>query len=116
MCLALCFLTGGNSACVTAEPSKKAPSSLKESRNQIIRSAYLSDLKVALDQSSFSSFFSALSAYKKTDDYGAMVSVVAALTTEKPEHFHLLQSKYLPDCFSECLAARITLLFPPTCY
>ncbi|XP_053250552.1 regulator of telomere elongation helicase 1 isoform X3 [Podarcis raffonei] len=82
---------GGNSACATAEPSKKTPSSLKESRNQIIRSAYLSDLKVALDQSSFSSFFSALSAYKKTDDYDAMVSVVAALTTEKPEHFHLLQ-------------------------
>ncbi|XP_061486921.1 regulator of telomere elongation helicase 1 isoform X2 [Rhineura floridana] len=84
-------VTGGNSAFVPDVPSEILSSSVKESHNQIIRSAYLSDLKMALDKSSFSRFFSALSAYKKTDDYDTMVSVVAALTTEKPEHFHLLQ-------------------------
>ncbi|XP_063003371.1 regulator of telomere elongation helicase 1 [Elgaria multicarinata webbii] len=83
--------TGGSCADVTEDPSKKPSHPQKESRNQIIRSAYLSDLKTALDKSSFNSFFSALSAYKRTDDYNAMVSVVAALTTGKPEHFHLLQ-------------------------
>ncbi|XP_042319514.1 regulator of telomere elongation helicase 1 isoform X2 [Sceloporus undulatus] len=82
-------VTGGN--CGSDESSKKSSSSLKEDHNQKIRSAYLNDLKLTLDKSSFNCFFSALSAYKKTDDYDAMVSVVAALTTEKPEHFHLLQ-------------------------
>uniref|UniRef100_A0A8D2IJ85 Regulator of telomere elongation helicase 1 n=1 Tax=Varanus komodoensis TaxID=61221 RepID=A0A8D2IJ85_VARKO len=79
------------------EPSRKPPSSLKETQSQIIRSAYLSDLRTALDKSSFDQFFSALSAYKRTDDYDALVPVVVALTTEKPEHLHLLQSKYLTD-------------------
>ncbi|KAH0619286.1 hypothetical protein JD844_019211 [Phrynosoma platyrhinos] len=90
---------GGNCGCVTNESSKKPSSSLREDHNEKIRSTYLNDLKMALDKSSFNSFFSALSAYKKTDNYDAMVSVVAALTTEKPEHFHLLQSKYQPTFF-----------------
>uniref|UniRef100_A0A8D2IMG5 Regulator of telomere elongation helicase 1 n=1 Tax=Varanus komodoensis TaxID=61221 RepID=A0A8D2IMG5_VARKO len=68
---------------------------VKPRPSQIIRSAYLSDLRTALDKSSFDQFFSALSAYKRTDDYDALVPVVVALTTEKPEHLHLLQSKYL---------------------
>nr|XP_008117805.1 PREDICTED: regulator of telomere elongation helicase 1 isoform X1 [Anolis carolinensis] len=83
--------TAGNCCYKTDEPLQKPPSSLKEEHNQKIRSAYLNDLRIALDKSSFNSFFSALSAYKKTDDYDALVSVVAAVTTEKPEHFHLLQ-------------------------
>uniref|UniRef100_A0ABM5G554 Regulator of telomere elongation helicase 1 n=1 Tax=Pogona vitticeps TaxID=103695 RepID=A0ABM5G554_9SAUR len=81
----------GSQACITSEPFKKPSSSLKEKHNQIILSAYLNDLRKCLDKNSYSSFLSALSMYKKTDDYDAMVSVVAALTTEKPEHFHLLQ-------------------------
>ncbi|KAJ7332211.1 hypothetical protein JRQ81_014391 [Phrynocephalus forsythii] len=83
--------TGENHACETGEPFKKPSSSIKESHSQRIRSAYLSDLKKSLDENSFSAFCSALSTYKKTDNYEAMVSVVAALTTEKTEHFHLLQ-------------------------
>uniref|UniRef100_A0A8D2KR29 Regulator of telomere elongation helicase 1 n=1 Tax=Varanus komodoensis TaxID=61221 RepID=A0A8D2KR29_VARKO len=86
----------GSCAAESDEPSRKPPSSLKETQSQIIRSAYLSDLRTALDKSSFDQFFSALSAYKRTDDYDALVPVVVALTTEKPEHLHLLQSKYLP--------------------
>ncbi|XP_066480126.1 regulator of telomere elongation helicase 1 isoform X2 [Tiliqua scincoides] len=85
------LLAKNTGAHVRGDPSKEAPSSLKERQDQVIRSAYLNDLKMSLDKSSVSSFFSALSAYKKTDDYDAMVSVVAALTTEKPENFHLLQ-------------------------
>ncbi|XP_060086573.1 regulator of telomere elongation helicase 1 [Heteronotia binoei] len=84
-------VTGGNSAAALSKPSGKVPSFLKESHNEAIRSAYLSELRTALDKSSFSSFVSAASAYKRTDDYDAMVSVVAALFTEKPENFHLLQ-------------------------
>ncbi|XP_044310765.1 regulator of telomere elongation helicase 1 isoform X3 [Varanus komodoensis] len=83
--------TGGSCAAESDEPSRKPPSSLKETQSQIIRSAYLSDLRTALDKSSFDQFFSALSAYKRTDDYDALVPVVVALTTEKPEHLHLLQ-------------------------
>uniref|UniRef100_A0A8D0HMF7 Regulator of telomere elongation helicase 1 n=1 Tax=Sphenodon punctatus TaxID=8508 RepID=A0A8D0HMF7_SPHPU len=61
------------------------------STNQLVQSTYLNDLRKALDKDNFSSFFSALLAYKKTDNYDAMVSVIAAVTTEKPEDFHLLQ-------------------------
>uniref|UniRef100_A0A8D0LCQ2 Regulator of telomere elongation helicase 1 n=1 Tax=Sphenodon punctatus TaxID=8508 RepID=A0A8D0LCQ2_SPHPU len=57
----------------------------------LVQSTYLNDLRKALDKDNFSSFFSALLAYKKTDNYDAMVSVIAAVTTEKPEDFHLLQ-------------------------
>ncbi|XP_053100665.1 regulator of telomere elongation helicase 1 isoform X2 [Hemicordylus capensis] len=84
-------VTGGSFPHLLGDPSKTASSSLKGSHNQAIQSAYMRDLKMALDKSSISSFFSAVSAYKKTDDYDAMVSVVAALTTDKPENFHLLQ-------------------------
>ncbi|KAL8179724.1 UNVERIFIED_CONTAM: hypothetical protein K2H54_071832 [Gekko kuhli] len=88
-------VAGGSSAAATAlsNPPGKASSSLKESQNERIRAAYLSELRTALDKSSLNSFFSAASAYKKTDDYDAVASTVAALFTEKPENFHLLQSK-----------------------
>nr|XP_056700889.1 regulator of telomere elongation helicase 1 [Euleptes europaea] len=84
-------VTGGNSSTALSDPSRKASGSLKESNNEMIRSVYLGDIRTALDKSSFSSFLSAAAAYKKTDDYDAMVSVVVALFTEKPENFHLLQ-------------------------
>ncbi|XP_054836585.1 regulator of telomere elongation helicase 1 [Eublepharis macularius] len=83
--------TGAKRDAVPSDPSRNAPSSLKESHSEMIRSAYLSELRTALDKSSFNSFLSAVSAYKKTDDYDAMVPVVVALTTEKPENFPLLQ-------------------------
>uniref|UniRef100_A0A5F8H1E7 Regulator of telomere elongation helicase 1 n=1 Tax=Monodelphis domestica TaxID=13616 RepID=A0A5F8H1E7_MONDO len=53
--------------------------------------AYLADVKKSLGPSCYSQFSTALSAYKKNDNYEAMVSVIAALTTEKPEDLHLLQ-------------------------
>lgn len=93
------------------DPSKATHGSLKERHDQMIRSAYLRDLKTSLDKSSINSFFSALSAYKKTDDYDAMVSVVAALTTERPENFHLLQSKYLAVHFSGCCLCCYIVFF-----
>uniref|UniRef100_A0A8C3QTS5 Regulator of telomere elongation helicase 1 n=1 Tax=Cyanoderma ruficeps TaxID=181631 RepID=A0A8C3QTS5_9PASS len=63
----------------------------KKEHHQALRTAYLSDVQRALDKSSYSQFYSALLAYKKTDNYDAMVSVIAALTTERPQDFHLLQ-------------------------
>ncbi|KAM6457881.1 regulator of telomere elongation helicase 1 isoform 3-T5 [Liasis olivaceus] len=76
---------------VSDDSSRSSFSTTKENNDQINLSAYLSDLKKTLDKTSYSSFISALLAYKKTDNYDSMISVVAALTTEKPEHFHLLQ-------------------------
>uniref|UniRef100_A0A8C0FXG0 Regulator of telomere elongation helicase 1 n=1 Tax=Chelonoidis abingdonii TaxID=106734 RepID=A0A8C0FXG0_CHEAB len=69
--------------------------SRREDHHELVRATYLNDLKKALDKNSYSRFCEALSAYKKTDDYDAMVLVVAALTTEKPEYFHLLQRFYM---------------------
>ncbi|KFO77522.1 Regulator of telomere elongation helicase 1, partial [Cuculus canorus] len=59
--------------------------------HQALRAAYLHDVKKALNKSTYSRFYEALLAYKKTDNYDAMISVIAALTTERPEDFHLLQ-------------------------
>uniref|UniRef100_A0A8B9P7Z5 Regulator of telomere elongation helicase 1 n=1 Tax=Apteryx owenii TaxID=8824 RepID=A0A8B9P7Z5_APTOW len=63
--------------------------------HQMLRATYLKDVKKALNQSSYSRFYEALLAYKKTDNYDTMVSVIAALTTERPEDFHLLQRFYM---------------------
>ncbi|XP_063152946.1 regulator of telomere elongation helicase 1 isoform X2 [Candoia aspera] len=76
---------------VSDDSSRSSFSTTKENSHQINLSAYLSDLKKTLDKTSYSRFISALLAYKKTDNYDSVISVVAALTTEKPEHFHLLQ-------------------------
>uniref|UniRef100_A0A7M4EG73 Regulator of telomere elongation helicase 1 n=1 Tax=Crocodylus porosus TaxID=8502 RepID=A0A7M4EG73_CROPO len=57
----------------------------------LLSSTYLSDVKKSLDRNNYSSFLDALCTYKKTDNYDAMVAVIAAVTTEKPELFHLLQ-------------------------
>uniref|UniRef100_A0A8C2T5T3 Regulator of telomere elongation helicase 1 n=1 Tax=Coturnix japonica TaxID=93934 RepID=A0A8C2T5T3_COTJA len=61
--------------------------------HQVLRTTYLKDVKKALKESAYSRFHEALLAYKRTDDYDAMIPVIAALTTERPEDFHLLQSK-----------------------
>uniref|UniRef100_A0A8B9NZ86 Regulator of telomere elongation helicase 1 n=1 Tax=Apteryx owenii TaxID=8824 RepID=A0A8B9NZ86_APTOW len=70
-------------------------SSRREDHHQMLRATYLKDVKKALNQSSYSRFYEALLAYKKTDNYDTMVSVIAALTTERPEDFHLLQRFYM---------------------
>uniref|UniRef100_A0A8C3QUE2 Regulator of telomere elongation helicase 1 n=1 Tax=Cyanoderma ruficeps TaxID=181631 RepID=A0A8C3QUE2_9PASS len=85
-------LSGQNASTAPRKEAEKAPGSKKE-HHQALRTAYLSDVQRALDKSSYSQFYSALLAYKKTDNYDAMVSVIAALTTERPQDFHLLQSK-----------------------
>uniref|UniRef100_A0A8C8B6D0 Regulator of telomere elongation helicase 1 n=1 Tax=Otus sunia TaxID=257818 RepID=A0A8C8B6D0_9STRI len=72
--------------------TEKASSSRRD-HHQVLRTTYLNDVKRALDKSAYSRFYEALLAYKKTDNYDAMIAVIAALTTERPEDFHLLQSK-----------------------
>uniref|UniRef100_A0A8B9TBW6 Regulator of telomere elongation helicase 1 n=1 Tax=Anas platyrhynchos TaxID=8839 RepID=A0A8B9TBW6_ANAPL len=62
---------------------------------QVLRTTYLNDVKKTLDKSTFSHFYEALLTYKKTDDYDAMIPVIAALTTERPEDFHLLRRFYM---------------------
>uniref|UniRef100_A0A670Z4X6 Regulator of telomere elongation helicase 1 n=1 Tax=Pseudonaja textilis TaxID=8673 RepID=A0A670Z4X6_PSETE len=70
----------------------------KENEKETYLSAYVSELKKCLDKASYNTFKSALVAYRKTSDYDSMVTVVVALLMEKPENFHLLQSKCLPGC------------------
>ncbi|XP_068769164.1 regulator of telomere elongation helicase 1 isoform X2 [Struthio camelus] len=86
---------GKNSSQAPRKDAEKASSCRREDRHQILRATYLKDVKKALNQSSYHRFYEALLAYKKTDNYDAMVSVVAALTTERPEDFHLLQRFYM---------------------
>uniref|UniRef100_A0A8C0FU27 Regulator of telomere elongation helicase 1 n=1 Tax=Bubo bubo TaxID=30461 RepID=A0A8C0FU27_BUBBB len=74
--------------------TEKASSSRRD-HHQVLRTTYLNDVKRALDKSAYSRFYEALLSYKKTDNYDAMIAVIAALTTERPEDFHLLQSKAL---------------------
>ncbi|XP_065501564.1 regulator of telomere elongation helicase 1 [Caloenas nicobarica] len=81
---------GQNSGQAPRKDAEKVSSSRKD-QHQVLRASYLSDVKRALDKSTYSQFYQALLAYKKTDNYEAMVSVIAALTTERPEDFHLLQ-------------------------
>ncbi|EMP33284.1 Regulator of telomere elongation helicase 1 [Chelonia mydas] len=85
---------GENHTHIPKEDPEEASRSLRQDHHELVRATYLNDLKNALDKNSYSRFCAALSAYKKTDDYDAMVLVIAALTTEKPEYFHLLQRKY----------------------
>ncbi|MEE6506448.1 hypothetical protein FKM82_007674 [Ascaphus truei] len=61
----------------------------QEGRSQL--TAYLNQVTEALGLSNYQRFFSALSSYKKTDDYSAMVSEIAGLLTERPEHYRLLR-------------------------
>ncbi|KAM9372083.1 regulator of telomere elongation helicase 1 [Phaethornis superciliosus] len=70
-------------------------SSCRRAQHQGLSTAYLHDVKRALDRSSYDRFHEALLAYKRTDDYGAMIAVIAALTTERPEDFQLLQRFYM---------------------
>uniref|UniRef100_A0A8C0ARJ2 Regulator of telomere elongation helicase 1 n=1 Tax=Buteo japonicus TaxID=224669 RepID=A0A8C0ARJ2_9AVES len=70
-------------------------SSSRRDHHQVLRTTYLNDVKRALNKSTYSRFYEALLAYKKTDNYDAMISVIAALTTERPEDFHLLQRFYM---------------------
>ncbi|KAF2977327.1 hypothetical protein EK904_003295 [Melospiza melodia maxima] len=85
---------GQNASAAPRKEAEKAPGSRRE-HHQALRTAYLSDVQRALDKSSYSQFYEALLAYKKTDNYDAMVSVIAALTTERPQDFHLLQRFYM---------------------
>uniref|UniRef100_A0A5F8G6B0 Regulator of telomere elongation helicase 1 n=1 Tax=Monodelphis domestica TaxID=13616 RepID=A0A5F8G6B0_MONDO len=88
----------------------KAPGEKKDHAAVI---AYLADVKKSLGPSCYSQFSTALSAYKKNDNYEAMVSVIAALTTEKPEDLHLLQSKCgLPLSIYGVMALTVGILTP----
>ncbi|XP_027501918.1 regulator of telomere elongation helicase 1 isoform X4 [Corapipo altera] len=91
--------TGLNSAGQNASraPRKEAerPAGSRKDHHQALRTAYLRDVQRALDKSTYSQFYEALLAYKKTDNYDAMISVIAALTTERPQDFHLLQRFYM---------------------
>ncbi|XP_050774215.1 regulator of telomere elongation helicase 1 isoform X7 [Gopherus flavomarginatus] len=87
--------TGENHTHIPKKDHEEASSSHRKDHHELVRATYLNDLKKALDKNSYNRFCEALSAYKKTDDYDAMVLVVAALTTEKPEYFHLLQRFYI---------------------
>ncbi|NWH73778.1 RTEL1 helicase, partial [Piaya cayana] len=81
---------GQNTSQAPRKDMEKASCSRRDS-HQALRAAYLHDVKRALDKGTYSRFYEALLAYKKTDNYDAMISVIAALTTERPEDFHLLQ-------------------------
>ncbi|NWI66671.1 RTEL1 helicase, partial [Todus mexicanus] len=85
---------GQNTSQAPRKDTEKASSS-RRAQHQVVRAAYLTDVKQALDQSTYSQFYEALLAYKRTDNYDAMIAVVAALTTERREDFHLLQRFYM---------------------
>ncbi|KFW09472.1 Regulator of telomere elongation helicase 1, partial [Eurypyga helias] len=85
---------GQNASRAPRKDTGKASSSRRD-QHQVLRASYLSDVKRALNQSTYSRFYEALLAYKKTDNYDAMISVIAALTTERPEDFHLLRRFYM---------------------
>uniref|UniRef100_A0A8C8B7W6 Regulator of telomere elongation helicase 1 n=1 Tax=Otus sunia TaxID=257818 RepID=A0A8C8B7W6_9STRI len=85
---------GQNTSGAPRRDTEKASSSRRD-HHQVLRTTYLNDVKRALDKSAYSRFYEALLAYKKTDNYDAMIAVIAALTTERPEDFHLLQRFYM---------------------
>ncbi|XP_049672320.1 regulator of telomere elongation helicase 1 isoform X3 [Accipiter gentilis] len=85
---------GHNASRAPRKDFEKASSSRRD-HHQSLRTTYLNDVKRALNKSTYSHFYEALLAYKKTDNYDAMISVIAALTTERPEDFHLLQRFYM---------------------
>ncbi|XP_068928720.1 regulator of telomere elongation helicase 1 isoform X1 [Petaurus breviceps papuanus] len=82
---------GENHPCVLSITTEKEPKAPEEKKGHAAITAYLADVKKSLGPSCYSQFSTALSAYKKDDNYEAMVSVIAALTTEKPEDLPLLQ-------------------------
>uniref|UniRef100_A0A7M4EG31 Regulator of telomere elongation helicase 1 n=1 Tax=Crocodylus porosus TaxID=8502 RepID=A0A7M4EG31_CROPO len=84
-------LSGENHTHAQSEVAGKESGSLQENHHHLLKATYLSDVKKSLDRNNYSSFLDALCTYKKTDNYDAMVAVIAAVTTEKPELFHLLQ-------------------------
>lgn len=96
----MCVLCpSGQNAAGAPKGTEKASGSSR-GQQEVLRSAYLSEVKKALTTDAYSQFCQALLAYKRTDNYDAMVPVIAALTTERPQDFHLLQSKGgLPHCF-----------------
>ncbi|XP_029467005.1 LOW QUALITY PROTEIN: regulator of telomere elongation helicase 1 [Rhinatrema bivittatum] len=65
-----------------------------QERHQQFLPAYLTEVKKALGQDKYHRFCTALSMYKKTDDYLAVVSEIASLFTENPEDSHLLRWFY----------------------
>ncbi|XP_068006349.1 regulator of telomere elongation helicase 1 isoform X2 [Melanerpes formicivorus] len=79
----------GQDAAGAPKDPEKASSSRRD-HQEGLRSAYLRDVKRALSPSSYSQFTAALLAYKRTDNYAAMIPVIAALTTERPEDLQLL--------------------------
>ncbi|XP_068118572.1 regulator of telomere elongation helicase 1 isoform X3 [Hyperolius riggenbachi] len=61
-------------------------------KNQVVEvSAYLKQVKVALGPDNYQRFSTALTTYKKTDNYDTMVCEIAALLTEQQEHYPLLR-------------------------
>nr|XP_033818706.1 regulator of telomere elongation helicase 1 isoform X2 [Geotrypetes seraphini] len=70
------------------------PHSGPQERHQQFLSAYLTKVKKSLGQDKYQRFSTALSMYKKMDNYPAMVSEIADLFTENPEDYHLLRQFY----------------------
>ncbi|CAI9597238.1 unnamed protein product [Staurois parvus] len=62
----------------------------KDQQEQI--STYLKQVKESLGDENYKRFSAALTSYKKTDNYDLMVCEIAALLTEKPEHYALLKA------------------------
>ncbi|KAM5135033.1 regulator of telomere elongation helicase 1 [Mantella aurantiaca] len=72
--------------------SLKAPASnyVLASKNKEETWIYMNQVKEALEDN-YQRFTAALTSYKKTDNYDTMVCEIAALLTEKPEHYPLLR-------------------------
>ncbi|XP_030069304.1 regulator of telomere elongation helicase 1 [Microcaecilia unicolor] len=85
----------GDRCALKAECMKQSyPHKSPQERHQQFLSGYLTEVKKSFGQDKYQRFSTALSMYKKTDNYPAMVSEIAALFTENPEDSHLLRRFY----------------------
>ncbi|XP_069506993.1 regulator of telomere elongation helicase 1 isoform X2 [Ambystoma mexicanum] len=75
----------------TTKGSQCDDSAREDKRNL---AAYLSDVREALGPENYKRFSTALTTYKKMDNYLAMVSEIAGLFMEDPAHAHLFQKFY----------------------
>lgn len=92
-------LSGRSAGQAPREDTAEASSSTS-CHQEVLKAAYLNEIRMALGENSYSCFHDALLVYQKTDRYNAMVMVLANLAAEQPEHIGLLQSK---GCFKNNL-------------
>lgn len=79
--------TGDTRACLGVQSRVDKP-------GQSAESAYLADVRKALGSTAHGQLLAALKAYKQDDSLSQVLTVLAALTTERPEDLPLLQSKW----------------------